>query len=716
MSADAFLSPQWYRVAGLRPVLKAQARIRRQRFRGHVWYVVQDRVSGRFHRFTPATYQLLGLMNGARTVDEVWKSAVEQLGDDAPGQESVIRLLSQLHAADLLHCRQSPDLTELFERFAARSRSRQKSNFRNPFSIRFPLWNPDRFLRRTLPYVQPLLSWWGSALYVLTLAAALAAAVLHWPELSENVSDRVLAADNLLPLAISFAVLKLLHELGHAYAARAGGGEVHEMGILLLVFMPVPYVDASAAHGFRSKWRRVFVGAAGMLTELFIASLCMFAWVLAEPGWARALAFNAISIAGVSTLLFNANPLLRFDGYFILSDLIEIPNLAQRSNRYWRYLAERHLFRMPDVEAPPATNGERRWFLFYAPAALVYRVFVLVAVLLFVASQWFFVGVVLALWALAAMLLLPLTRFIGYIGSLPRAARVRRRALSWTAAAASVVAVAVLALPAPFRIQTEGVLWLPQEAHVRAETDGFVRAVLVPSGTTVPAGAALVESDDPVLSAEARVSESRIGALQARFDQQLFSDRVEAEVTRQELLHELAHYRQLRQRAGQLIVRSGVRGQLLLDRSGDLPGRFVHKGDVLGYVVHDARKVVRIVVSQDDVDLVRSRLVRIDVRLAERLDEVHRATVLREVPLAKEELPSSALSSQGGGKIAADPRDPKGVRALASTFQFDLALADAAPAVHYGGRAHVRLVLQPEPLAQQALRRLRQLFLALFHV
>ena len=164
---------------------------------------------------------------------------------------------------------------------------------------------------------------------------------VHWPELSENLADRVLAVENLLVMWLCFPVVKFLHELGHAYAVKNGGGEVHEMGIMLLVFTPVPYVDASAASGFRSKWRRALVGAAGMLTEILIAAVFIVVWVAAEPGWLRAIAFNVGLSAGVSTVIFNANPLLRFDGYYILSDLIEVPNLGARGNQYWRYLLER---------------------------------------------------------------------------------------------------------------------------------------------------------------------------------------------------------------------------------------------------------------------------------------------------------------------------------------------------------------------------------------
>ena len=129
MSTAAFLSPSWYRVASLRPSLKRQAGIRRHRFRGEVWYVVQDPASGRFNRLTPPAYRLLGLMNGERTMAEVWDAAIEQLGDDTPGQEEVIQLLSQLHSADLLHCEVSPDSAELFERFAKQDRGRSRSNW-----------------------------------------------------------------------------------------------------------------------------------------------------------------------------------------------------------------------------------------------------------------------------------------------------------------------------------------------------------------------------------------------------------------------------------------------------------------------------------------------------------------------------------------------------------------------------------------------------------
>jgi len=716
LSTQGFLSPSWYRLARLRPSLKPQARIRRHRYRGEVWYVVQDPASGRFNRFTPQVYQLLGLMDGRRSMDEVWAEALEALGDDAPGQEEIIRLLSQLHAADLLHCEVNPDSAELFERFGRQDRQRRRGRWKNPFAIRIPLWDPDKFLTRTLPYVRRLFGPLGLLFLCMMSLAGLVLAVVHWPELTLNVNDRVLAAHNLLLLWVCFPVVKFMHELGHGYAARAEGGEVHDMGIMFLVFMPVPYVDATSVSGFRSKWRRALVGAAGMLTELLIAAVAMMVWAAAEPGWVRAVAFNVMLIASVSTIVFNANPLLRFDGYYILSDLLEMPNLASRGNEYWRYLAERYLFRMKQVEPPLLAPGERNWMLTYTPAAFLYRIFVLFAIVLYIASEWFFFGVMLALFGLVTMFGWPLVKLARYVLGIPRTQGARQRAVAVSLAVFSLVTAVLVLVPMPMRLQTEGVVWLPEEAQVRAQTNGFVHAVLQRPGAQVVPGTPLVESRDPVIEAQLAVAESRVLELEAKLDAQRFADRVQAQITRQDLEREQAAYERLLERSDQLVARSGAAGRFVIDRPEDFAGRFVRKGEVLGYIAQDTPTVVRAVVSQDDVDLVRSGVVRTEVRLAERVYEVHPTKLIREVPAARDQLPSAALSSEGGGTIAADPRDPKGGKSLSSSFQFDLELAPDITSTGYGGRVYVRFVRDPEPLAVQWYRRVRQAFLARFHV
>src|SRR5262249_38846026 len=248
---------------------------------------------------------------------------------------------------------------ELFARGEREERARHFRSFANPMAIRIPLLDPDRLLNRCRGLLRLIWSGWGALVWVAVVLPAFVLIWPHWPELTHNFSDRVLAVDNLVTLYLVFPVIKALHEMGHASATKAGGGEVHDLGIIFLVLLPVPYVDASAASVFRSKYRRAVVGAAGMGVELFVAAIAFYLWLLIEPGLLRATLFNVMMIASVSTVLFNGNPLLRYDAYYILVDLIEIPNLAARSARYWRYLIERYILGVHEAEAPDASLAEK---------------------------------------------------------------------------------------------------------------------------------------------------------------------------------------------------------------------------------------------------------------------------------------------------------------------------------------------------------------------
>lgn len=722
MSAGRFYSPSWYRVAGLKPRLAEQASISRHRYRGKVWHVIDDRKSGRVHRFTPSAHLFIRLMDGQRSVDQIWREAAELLGPAAPGQEEVIQLLGQLHANDLLRGDIVPDSAELFVRFEKQTASLWLANLKNPLSIRLPLWDPDNFLKNSLPWVKPFFGWAGFIAWLALVATGVVLAASHWNELTENLSDRMLAGENLAIIWLTFPFVKILHEMGHAYAARVLGGEVHEMGVMLLALMAVPYVDASCSAGFRDKWRRALVGAAGMMVELALASVAMILWVQVEPGNFRALLFDIMLIASVSTLIFNGNPLLRYDGYYILSDLIEIPNLAMRANQHWQRLAERHLFGVKDGERDDASFGERCWYLFYAPAALVYRFLVMFGIAVFLVNTFFIIGVVMAIWSVVGMLLIPLGKGLLYLFKNPRLHAKRRRAIGVSLGLAAALALWIGWVPMPFRTQSEGVLWLPEQAEVRAGGAGFIREVLAKSGSLVKPGDALAECEDPVLDAEIRVYQAKVAELEARRAAEWVEDRVKAEITREELEREKANLARAEERKGKLTIRSRAAGAFVLAKEDDMPGKFLKQGELLGFVVDGSANIVRVVVDQDDIDLVRRRVRSIAVRFASRIGEVVEATSAREVPGAKAQLPSLALSTEGGGQTPLDPRDPEKSKALSSLFQLDLALphlpGGAYPGLPapYGSRVHVRFELQPEPLASQAWRRLRQLFLSKMNV
>lgn len=707
------LSQSWYRVAALKPRLRSHARLYRHHYRGEVWFVMQDPASGRMHRFTPAARLILNGMDGTRPISELWEMSNRRLGEDAPTQDELIQLLGQLHASDLMQCDVSPDVAELFERSRKQNRDKLRRSIGNPMSIKLPLLDPDRFLDAVMPWVNRLWNRWGALAWCAAVLPALLLALAHWSDLTANVSDRVLATHNLVMLWLLFPCIKILHELGHAVATKVRGGEVHEMGIMLLVLMPVPYVDASAATTFRSKFDRAIVGAAGMLVELFLAALAMFVWLLAEPGLARAIAFNVMLVAGVSTVLFNGNPLLRYDAYYILADLIEIPNLASRAMRYLGYLMERYVFGARDAEAPRASASEKAWFVFYAISSFVYRTLISIAIILFIAGQFFVIGVIIALWAFAMMALVPLGKAANHLVNSPRLARVRGRVWAVTGGVMVALALCVFLVPVPFRTQTEGVVWLPEQAIVRAGGNGFQTRFLTEPGQWVHKGDPVIECADPLLDAQVRVGEAKVAELKASFDAQFVADRVEAELAREQFERERLALARLKERAADLIVSSPAEGRFLVPQASDMLGRFFRKGELLAYVTDRVRPIARVVVQQGEVDLVRLATRQVELRSVHRIGEVVTGRVLRELPGGADQLPSRALSIDGGGQLPVDPRDGKGTKGLQRTFQLDIELPQEGFAL-YGGRVHVRFEHVREPLASQWYRSLRQMFLTRF--
>jgi putative peptide zinc metalloprotease protein len=713
---SSLFSPNWYRVAGLRPRLRSHAEIHRHHYRGELWYVLQDHASGRFQRFTPAAYQIIGLMDGKRTVQEIWDTVRARLGEEAPTQEEVVRLLSQLHAVDALQSDVVPDTSELLKRFEKQRFGKWKQNLRSPLFMRFPLIDPERFITRFQWLARPFFSWAGAILWLIVVAWAVFQVGVHWPELTENITDRILAPRNLLILWLTFPFIKAFHEFGHAFAVKVKGGEVHEMGIMLLVFTPIPYVDASDASAFRERRERVIVGAAGMIVEVFIAALALFIWINIEPGPIRSLAYNVIFIAGVSSLLFNGNPLLRYDAYYILTDLLEIPNLGPRGIRYVLYLIQRYLLGARDLEPPMATRGEHFWFVIYTISSFLYRMFIFTAIILFVATKFFFIGVLFACWGLTNLFIWPAVKGIRFLVTSPRLRRKRIKATMVTSVVLAGIVALFAFLPVPLSTTTEGVIWIPERSFVRAGTNGFVERLMADPGTRVRKGEPLIECSDPLLPAQIKVLESKLRELEAIYDNQRISDRVQMEITKEEIHGVQAQLDDARQRAWELTVRSAAEGTFVVPMPEDLPGRFVKRGELLGYVLNRSTITARVVVSQSDVDFVRQRTQGVEARFPQRIAESLPALLRREVPAATDQLPGRALSREGGGEIAIDPRDMMGVKAFQKVFLFDVELPTFEGLLKVGGRVHVRFDHGKEPLFWRLYRGVRQLFLKRFNL
>jgi putative peptide zinc metalloprotease protein len=714
--AATFLSPNWYRVASLKISLRNHVELHRQTFRGKTWYVIQDAQSGRYFRVSPATRTFVLALDGTQDVETVWLQEGAKLGKEQPSQDQVIELIAQLHRADLIRGDVPPDVLELSER-AQRTESGQLwARYKNPLALRFPLWDPDRFLTAVAPLFKPLFSWPGMLLWLSVLCYAGITATLNWEVLTGNLSDRVLSVQNVLLVILIYPVVKALHELGHGIAAKVWGGEVHETGVMLLVFMPVPYVDASSSIAFPGRGQRALVAAAGIAVESMLAAIALFVWLAAEPGLLRAVAFNVMLIGGVSTVLFNGNPLLRFDGYYVFSELVGIPNLGQRASRYLLYLLKRYVYRLPDQDNPAHGAGEARWLLFYGIASFCYRLFITFTIALFVATQFFFIGVLVACYAVFNALVMPLIKGCHYLVAARALDGHRPRVQRISALLALAVLMLLFVVPAPYSTRAEGVLKLDDSARVVSHSAGFITSTPRPSGTTVAAGDALVIMEDQQLVASIALLTAQLREYRASYEAINLFDPVQAKILREQIARTEASLDFFQQRQAGLIVTAQRAGRLLLPQAADLPGRYIEAGEVVGYVLSAELDTVRVVVPQSQVALVRTDTSAVEVRSAAAVDRVFSAQITRAAPSAIEQLPSAILGVEGGGDVAINPQVAGNLQPLSKHFQFDVTLERAADSPLVDGRYYVKFKHSATPLGWQFARSLRQVFLSVLNV
>ena len=702
-------SEQWYRVAELHPRLHAHVRMLRHSYRGEIWHVLEDPVSGRQHRINPVAWSLVARLDGRHNLQKIWDLVVEELGSRAPTQPEVLALLGQLHSNELIASEASPDLSGMFKQQRKR-RGQKLLAQRNPLAFKVPLGHPGAWLDRMLPLARLLFTPWAGLIWLILVMGVALLTASHSQGLAVYARLHVGSAQQLLLLWLLFPLVKVVHELAHALALRRWGGEVGEVGVTLMLLMPVPYVDASAATGFRARHRRVIVSLAGIACELLLAALAFLVWLSVADGTVRQAAFAVMLIGAVSTLAFNGNPLIRMDAYHALADWLESPGLAQRSRAYWLYLARRWLLGLRQTRPPAVGRGERRWLLGYGAASTLYQWLLAGWIVSWLLGVNLALGIFALSWFVLMMVALPAKRLWRWARTSAELSEHRSRALSVGALVAAMPVLLLLVLPLPATTRADGVVWLPEGALARARADGFVAEVLVVDGAEVEPGTPILLLDDPHLPAQADSLLARERRLRAALQLALFSQPAMAAALSEQLAELAAEQQRLDDRSAALTVRALQAGQVVLPRGEDLPGSFVARGTVVAHVLPPEGSPVRVVVAQDDVSRLARQSSPPQVRLASAPTVTRSAQLLAQTPAATRELPSPLLADRHAGRFATDPQDPKALRTLEPVFTLDLALPDGVWA-RPGTRAWVRFDHGLEPLGWQWARRLRQLFI-----
>jgi putative peptide zinc metalloprotease protein len=708
--APQTFSESWYRVADQRIALRPSINVRRQNFRGERWIVIENPFSNQFFRLRPAAYEFIARLRPERTVEEVWKECLELFPDEAPGQEQVIQLLSQLYHANLLQYANAADSAQLFGRFERVKQREIRSRWLNIMFLRFPLLDPDDFLNKTIGFVGKFISPFGALLWLAVIGWGFKLAFENWSQLTQH-SEGVLAPANLPLLYLGLVLVKTIHEFGHAYFCKKFGGEVHVMGVLMMIFTPTPYVDATSSWGFRSRTQRVLVGAAGMIVEVFVAAIAMMIWANTGRGVLHNLCYNIIFVASVSTVLFNLIPLLRFDGYYILSDLLDIPNLAQRSSNHLKHVVERYAFGLRKSQSPATSRKEKFWLTTFGISSGVYRVFVFGRILLFVADRLLLIGIIMAAVCAVSWMFVPAVKLLRYLSSDPTLDRQRARAVAVTAAAAAVIVLFLQIIPFPRHFRAPGVVQATRWAQMVNETPGYLAELKAKPGDRVKAGQPLILLTNIDLEFQLLAAQAAKAETEARLLQAMRLETASLKPLRSKMESIEKRIGQLQADREKLTIRARQDGLWVAPAAEEGLGRWLSKGTSLGLIIDPASYEFVATVLQDDVDpLFATDIKDGEIRLIGEADDAVKATNLRRIPAEKRTLPSPALGWVGGGDVPISKQDPQGQHAAEPFFEVRADMqAKTDVALVHGRAGKIRFDLESEPLLPRAVRRFRQL-------
>ncbi|UPY37839.1 biotin/lipoyl-binding protein [Sediminicoccus sp. KRV36] len=712
-------SDNWHRVSALRVGLRPTVRVRLHQGRGAPWYVLHERIKNGFFRVPLAGWAFIDRLRPEATVDQVWREAIEATPTETPGQEEVFQLLVALSAGNMLYVDGGADERRLLERAETRARKPLSARIAELLFMRVPMFDPQPLLRRLGPLIRLLFSPAAAVLAVLFLGWGFAEFLLHSGRAVEQVRD-ILQPNNLLLLFAAIFISKGLHEFGHAALSYRFGAEVRTAGIMLLLFTPLPYVDVTPSWGLRSRWQRAAIGAGGMLVDLLVAAAATLVWTRSPPGLLSELCHNLMFTTVVYTLLFNINPLMRFDGYHILADLLGVPNLYEQARgaagRRFRALA---LPQAEDEKAAEHTPGTEWSLAGFFLASNIYRLMVMGGIVLFIADAYLGLGLVVAMALAFTSFLRPLGQQLRRLGDPFFRARHGRPLRQGAAAAAGLVLVLVL-MPLPDNRVLHGVAEAIDQAPVFTAAAGVLQQVHVRSGAWVEAGTPLVTMTNPELELELVGVMAQVARAELQASKSLEGGAVDLEPQLERLRTLAVMQASLEAQLASLAVVARQAGIWVAPDVSTKRDSWLGRGVELGRLVDDRAHLFRAVIGQDaGAILYGAQQERLEVRLEGERSRVLHAVRLTLVPHSSTQLPSAALGPAAGGRIPVEANDPSGRRSVEPYFLLEARIEDPewqgdAPGedqgVRTGRSGWIRIPLPWRPAAAQAWTGLQQFF------
>lgn len=709
MISNPLFSNEWFRVAELTPWLASDVVSYRHVYRGTACYVLQSRSTGKHCRIDLTSYEMIQGFDGKRSVDTVWHEVLGRLQDDAPTQDEFLLLLADLHAHDLIALGRRLETETVFGKNEQSQRVKRKTRYTNPLYLRFRLLNPDPLLTRVTPGFSWIFTRTFAGLWLLLVLGSLISLAPDLSLLSNSVNRAQLTTPGTFLIAfLLWPVLKGLHELAHGIALKHFGGATQDFGIAVMVLFPIPYLDASASAVFANKWHRIIVSVAGIVMDITLCVLAIMIWA-SSNGMVNDIALVVVLMTGLSTLFFNANPLLKFDGYYVLADYLEIPELAERSSNYVKGVLGQSFFNLP-ADLTPVDKREAYWLCIYGVFAALYRFALTLLIAWMFSARLLLLGLLLASYAVVVSLVLPVLRSSLSLWRNHKVSRVRFTAVF--AIAPLSVLLFLMAVPISSVRVVQGVVWLPDDSIVRVDSLCEVKQVSVVNGATVKAGDILFLCENARIDQQAEILQAERDQLEAEQSGLLRSNVAKYQQLDQELDANGRRLLDTMNRRRAQYVQAQSDGQFVVEGEYELAGRILAAGELAAYVVPaEQARTVRVALPE------RSSNSKLDwpeilVRAPNEFGEysTHVSTVTHVPSAASLDVASPALTILGGGKLKASVVDAK-LQLDEPAFDVEIAWPETNNLLPIGSRVLVKLKNEAEPIGSRWLRTWQRAFL-----
>ncbi len=625
--------------------------VSRQVFAGQPHYVIRDAVSFQTRSLTKKDYRVFSSINGDQTCAVNFEHLVESGILKTDEEEDYYGFLLSMHQRGLLNL-PIANGQALYERYLTRQSKQRKAWWMKLLCWKVSFGNPDGILERFAGSFRWLFTPAACLLWIVGILIAARVVVSRWDEFVAPLSS-ILAMQSLTALMVILVALKAWHELGHAFACKTWGGEVPDYGVLMIVGTPCAFVDATAAWLMPSRFRRITVSFAGMYFESFVALAAVLIWVLSDSAWVRSIAHHTIVLSTLTTVLFNANPLMKFDGYFMLSDWLDIPNLKSKADESFRYVVKSKLLGL-EVKRPNSSTFQLAWLALFGAMSGIYRVLIISGIVALLTWKLPIGGLALALTYVTFVVVQQGVTVFKYLWNHTETKNCRVR-VAFISLAFIATVCAIVCLPIPRSLSVMGVTEFEQEAIVRAQIAGNIIEKHAGEGTTVKQGELLAVLDSSELAKSIEQFASETLSLQLHYQQATAAGDPSAERLRHDWVSSRAELAKLRSRNGNLSITAPADGIVTQWNEASQFGKRLADGDVVASI-GTGDLIVRSLIKQSD----RQRImpsVGETVWIVFPWDVQHRflAEVSRVTEAKSEHIRETALTSVAGGSIEVDP-------------------------------------------------------------